>query len=282
MDARTFLLEHLTKEAAYYWGEKDAAYLGRVADDWLDTTGRCGSSFRMDHLTARLPHARTILDMGSGCGTFVHYALSQGFDAWGIEPERWKLDVVLRRTVPRGHDRSWVRRIIRGAGERMPFADSSFDAVTTFQTLEHVKDLSACCGEMLRVTRPGGGIHIRCPDYGLSTYEGHYRLPWFPGLWGGAAEWYLRLYGKPVAGMRSLQKVSARRLKNIFTVRGRETGTAITVTDLNYQRVLHLLRCKDSRFARIISRPVLFLHFLRLLFRADFAVHLFVTIGNKT
>jgi SAM-dependent methyltransferase len=281
MDIRTFLLDRLSAEAAHFWGEKDAAYLGRVADDWLDTTGRSGSSYRIDHLVSQLPDVRKILDMGAGCGTFVYYALSRGYDAWGIEPEDWKREVVRRREVPSGYDTSWVQRIVAGAGERIPFADDTFDAVSTFQTLEHVQDLEACCGEMLRVTRPGGGIHIRCPDYALSTYEGHYRLPWLPGLWGKAAERYLMVNGKPVEGLRSLQRVSARKLRGIFSGLAGTSGTDIRITDLTYHRVLTLLRLRDSTLAYLASRPVVFIHFVRLLFRADYAVHLFVAIEKK-
>jgi demethylmenaquinone methyltransferase/2-methoxy-6-polyprenyl-1,4-benzoquinol methylase len=49
---------------------------------------------------------------------------------------------------------------VAGDGLRLPFADSSFDAVTISFGLRNVHDCTAGLGEMLRVTRPGGRLLI--------------------------------------------------------------------------------------------------------------------------
>jgi 2-polyprenyl-6-hydroxyphenyl methylase/3-demethylubiquinone-9 3-methyltransferase len=47
---------------------------------------------------------------------------------------------------------------VRGRLERLPFADSAFDAVVAADVLEHVTDLPAVVGELARVLAPGGSL----------------------------------------------------------------------------------------------------------------------------
>lgn len=281
MNIRDYLLEHLTSEAATFWGEYDHTYLEKVTDDWLDTSGAGGSSWRLDKIRTLFPDAHRILDMGAGCGTFVHYALRQGYDAFGIEPEEWKLSVVRRLCASQADLAGKAAHILASIGERLPFADNSFDCVATFQTIEHVQDVAACCAEMLRVTRTGGGIHIRCPDYSVSTYEGHYRLPWLPGLKGRLAEWYLAKKGKPVAGLSSLQMVSAKKLTKVFNDAAAEAGYTVRVVDVDFVRLCRMLHTPAGRFGWLLTRPLFALRMLLMLFRADYAVHLAVFVEGK-
>ncbi|MBN1578284.1 MAG: class I SAM-dependent methyltransferase [Chitinispirillaceae bacterium] len=281
MDVRAYLLEHLSREALALWGERDAAYLGRVADDWLDAAGVSGSLYRLDRIRVLLPAANRILDMGAGCGTFVRFALGRGYDAYGIEPAAWKLEVVRRKAGRSGYERSWVQRIIAAVGETLPFDDDAFDCVTTFQTMEHVQDVPACCAEMLRVTRPGGCVYIRCPDYALSTYEGHYRLPWVPGLWGKPAERYLALCGKPPAGLRSLHPVSGGMLRRVFMNLGDDAGIRLRIVNVDERRARGLLHLPDGPLGRALTRPLFAARFLRLLFRIEYPVHLAVFVEGK-
>jgi SAM-dependent methyltransferase len=281
MNLHSFLLDHLTREAAALWGINDTAFLDRVANDWLDTTGRSGAQYRLDNIRALHPGSRRILDMGAGCGTFVRYALQHGFDARGIEPEPWKLEVARRFLQEGGNNPDWAGRMVAAVGEHLPFADATFDCVATFQTLEHVQDVAACCVEMVRVTRPGGCIHIRCPDYSLSTYEGHYRLPWLPGLWGAVAERYLAACGKPVAGLRTLQPVSARKLRRIFGEIGKKQGVALRVIDIDRRKARALLRLPEGPVGALATLPLVPMQFLRFLFRVDYPVHLGVVVGGN-
>jgi hypothetical protein len=75
--------------------------------------------------------------------------------------------------------------------------------VTTFQTLEHVADVRRCLAEMVRVLRAGGVLYLRAPDY-RCFFEPHYRLPFLPTMRRDWAERYLRLVGRPVTGLRTL------------------------------------------------------------------------------
>ncbi len=282
MEIREFLLRHLVPEALGSFGERDRAYLERIADDWLDdTAGTNASRYRIGRIRSHLPCALRILDLGAGCGTFVHRALADGLDAFGLEPEPWKLEVARRKALQDGDEPAWSRRMIAGFGEFLPFADDSFDCVTSYQTLEHVRDLAACCAEMFRVTRPGGGIYIRCPDYAISTFEGHYRLPWLPGLWGKPAERYLAFCRRPARGLGTLLPVSARLLRRIFAELGEKSGASLRVVDVNSRRIRELLRIPSGVPSFPLTGAATVVRFMRLLFRGDYPAHLFVHVEGK-
>jgi SAM-dependent methyltransferase len=52
---------------------------------------------------------------------------------------------------------------VLGVGERLPFADDSFDAVLSFAVLEHVKRPTECAAEIMRVLKPGGVLYCQVP-----------------------------------------------------------------------------------------------------------------------
>ena len=56
-------------------------------------------------------------------------------------------------------------------GERLPFADDSFDGVLSLVVLEHVRDPFRCAAEIARVVRPGGRIYVAVPF--LQPYHGY-------------------------------------------------------------------------------------------------------------
>lgn len=49
---------------------------------------------------------------------------------------------------------------VQARGERLPFADASFDAVSIAFGLRNVTDRPACLAEMFRVLRPGGRLGV--------------------------------------------------------------------------------------------------------------------------
>lgn len=53
--------------------------------------------------------------------------------------------------------------VVCDLGRRLPFSDGSFDAVVSFNTLEHLADDQLALNEMVRVLRSGGRIHVIVP-----------------------------------------------------------------------------------------------------------------------
>jgi SAM-dependent methyltransferase len=66
----------------------------------------------------------------------------------------------------------------------LPFPDSSFDVVLSFQVIEHVQDVSVYLREIERVLAPGGYIIIATPDRSSRLFS--FQKPW--------NMWHLREY----------------------------------------------------------------------------------------
>lgn|GEM_PF-1842177 len=263
------------------------ALFGPVPDAWIDY----GAEFFWDESLAdpRLaelaalgfaPGRSRVLDLAAGCGQFLLRALEAGYDCVGVEPEPWKLAFIRDKLSATARPAEWGERVVDAVGERLPFADSSFDVVTSYQTMEHVQDLPSVVREMLRVTRPGGGIHIRCPDY-RSTFEAHYRLPWLPLLPPPIARLYLRALGRPTTGLDTLQYTTPGRLRRLFTDAERASGARLEVVNMDA-----VLFAQALRRRRVPAVPGAFAAY-RLAchasgaFRAEQSVHLFVRVRAK-
>lgn len=198
---RDFLRSQLHKEAVTQYGLDDVEWLDRVTNNWFNDHDNYDG--RWATIRARMPAVGRVLDMAAGCGTFLAYGLHAGHDVWGIEPEAWKVEYFGKKVASSGYP-SWYRsRLVRACGESLPFKAQTFDVVTTYQTLEHVDDVARCLAEFIRVLKPGGALYIKAPDY-RAFFEPHYRVPMLPQMNKRFASWYLRMLGRPLAGLKSL------------------------------------------------------------------------------
>ena len=103
-----------------------------------------------------------VLDAGCGVGMYMAAFLRVTSDVFGIEVERDRgLEAASRAS-----------RVSQAVGERLPFADGSFDLVFSHEVVEHVDDDLAFASEMVRVTRPGGHLAVFAPNR-LYPFETH-------------------------------------------------------------------------------------------------------------
>jgi SAM-dependent methyltransferase len=121
---------------------------------------------------------RRILDLGSGMGgTSVALALA-GAAPLAFEYNRAYCDIIRLRAA-RYH---LELPVLNGAGEQLPFADSSFDLAIAWDVVEHVQDPERLLAELARVLRPGGRVLLTVINR-YAYRDPHYHLPllnWLP------------------------------------------------------------------------------------------------------
>src|SRR5215831_3130794 len=138
----------------------DYAYLYELEENFWWFVGMRDITKRL--LDPLLPRGcdRQVLDAGCGTGGMLpwlaQYAGSHQVS--GIDLSATALDFCRRR----GH-----QQLTRGSIADLPFANSTFDLVTSFDVLQHVfdkRDVPAI-GELYRVLRPGGVALVRVSAY---------------------------------------------------------------------------------------------------------------------
>jgi ubiquinone/menaquinone biosynthesis C-methylase UbiE len=200
--SKSFLKNRVEEEFGLYFGVQDKDLVNAVTNEWFDESHN--SDGRWSVIKDRDQAQKKILDLAAGCGTFLLFGLNHGYNVWGVEPEHWKLDFFREKIISSGYPSEFLKHMIEAKGESLPFKDNSFDLITSYQTLEHVKSVSQCLREMIRVLKTGGVLYLKCPDYN-SFYEPHYQLPFLPTMNKVLAKKYLDLLGRPTAGLKLLQ-----------------------------------------------------------------------------
>jgi len=76
-----------------------------------------------NHLMKALPRGGTLLDIGCGTGLFVEKYIKNGGTATGLD--------ISEKMVARARNRCTTCDFVVGTGEKLPFADSSFDAISS-------------------------------------------------------------------------------------------------------------------------------------------------------
>jgi SAM-dependent methyltransferase len=121
---------------------------------------------------------RRVLDLGSGMGgTSVALGLA-GAAPLAFEYNRAYCDIIRLRAGR--YDLGLP--VVNGAGEYLPFADTSFDLVIAWDVVEHVQDPELLLAELARVLRPGGRALLTVINR-FAFRDPHYHLPllnWLP------------------------------------------------------------------------------------------------------
>ena len=117
---------------------------------------------------------RVVLDLGCGYGN----------DGWALieAGARWVAGVDFQEKIlPRIHNQKSLAYLCADA-RTLPFADKTFDAILTKDSMEHFPDPAHVLKECRRILRPGGLIFITFGPLWLSPYGAHVwyftPIPW--------------------------------------------------------------------------------------------------------
>jgi 2-polyprenyl-3-methyl-5-hydroxy-6-metoxy-1,4-benzoquinol methylase len=102
---------------------------------------------------------KKVLDTGCGLGYGASYMAPHTFNITGIDYDK---EVIERNK----NEYSNVTNLdfIQGAIPPLPFRDSTFDVVTSYQFIEHIHHRKEFIKECLRVLKPGGKVLITTPN----------------------------------------------------------------------------------------------------------------------
>jgi glycosyltransferase involved in cell wall biosynthesis/SAM-dependent methyltransferase len=128
------------------------------------------------------------LDIGCSAGFIADELANDGADTIGVDIDEPAL------AAARGAFGHHVRFVLT-SGDALPFPDDSLDVVVFNHIYEHVVDADAVLTEIHRVLKPDGVAYLGLANkYGVM--EPHYRLPFLSWLPQGAADRYVRAFGK--------------------------------------------------------------------------------------
>jgi ubiquinone/menaquinone biosynthesis C-methylase UbiE len=132
-------------------------------------------TLRLMHLRAydeAVAHAAgcDVLDVGcnTGYGTVRFVPVARRVVGVDVSPGAIE---AARERAPEGRP-----EFVLTGGYDLPFADETFDLVTSFQVLEHVPDPMAYLREIARVTRPAGTVILATPNAAIRLDPG--MTPW--------------------------------------------------------------------------------------------------------
>jgi SAM-dependent methyltransferase len=219
-------LAHMTWRPDFARWREDRIWQERAQAERLALIERYGGA---------LP-GRRILDLGSGMGgASVAMALA-GAAPLAFEYNRAYCDIVRLRAarydlfVP----------VINGVGERLPFADASFDLAICWDVVEHVQNPELLVAELARVLRPGGRVLLTVINR-YAFRDPHYHMPLLNWLPRGLAEALIGWRGRSKGGaaFSDRQKLSEMHYYTMAGFGRLATRYGFRIGDIREDRVRH-------------------------------------------
>ncbi len=98
-----------------------------------------------------------LLDIGTAGGSFLHVAKQDGWEVYGIEPNKWLCEWGMK---------NYGIKINPGTLFDYKYSDNYFDLITLWDVLEHVGDPMKMLCECNRILKKNGILIVNYPDVG--------------------------------------------------------------------------------------------------------------------
>ena len=190
---------------------------------------------------------KKILDLGCGMGGFLVAMQQKGYNIQGIDPNPDYCEI----TRLRAERYNLEANIINGYGEKMPFAENSFDFIYCNDVLEHCEDPLEVLKESRRVLKPSDQMYVTVINrFGFK--DPHYHLKFI--------NWMPRSLGELIIRLKRIQKENSlagrQKLSNMhyfsywqFCKMAESTG--FEVQDLKKFKLLDLQEINTPRVRKI-------------------------------
>ncbi len=154
-------LPSIEEEAEYYARDMQPRHIFKDRDyhDTLKANARVETDRRLAWLERYVPREgdRKVLDVGSGYGFYVNALSERGYDAHGMEISDDRIELARDTMKGKFHHGEVNDDVIA------EFA-GSFDAVTSFHVIEHLRNPTDYVSRLLKLLRPGGWLLIEVPN----------------------------------------------------------------------------------------------------------------------
>lgn len=112
----------------------------------------------LQRVEADLPERGTVVDVGSGTGTFALALKERRSDARVVGVDGDEEILALAQAKPGADEVEWEK----GLAQELPLPGASADVVTTSLVLHHLlpDDKRQALAEMKRILKPGGRLHV--------------------------------------------------------------------------------------------------------------------------
>ncbi len=117
---------------------------------------------KLDNLERYAPARGRLLDVGCGMGFFLVAARERGWQVQGIELSEYAAQY--------GRDRLSVP-IVTTLAEQSALPAASFDAITLWDSIEHIRQPLAVLREMSQLLKPGGVLALTTPNISSLAYK---------------------------------------------------------------------------------------------------------------
>ena len=122
----------------------------------------------VDPQTLNLQAGQQVLDLGCGEGRHaIHFAITDDVDVVGVDLNPADIRTAQERAQPFIEQKQLSGRLLLSVadGQRLPFADHTFDVVICSEVLEHIEDYAGVLAEIDRVLKPSGIFAASVPAF---------------------------------------------------------------------------------------------------------------------